>query len=309
MDDQVQLPFRQALPVGEQVPLHGLHRRGCAGQSSARILFQIAEGFRAFFHAGDLRVRAEALDPQPQTAGAGTQIQHTGRFYARKGLCSGLGHHLGIRTGAEYARPHDQFKVQKAPVTAQVLQRLPRLPAQAEGLQPGSLRFGQWRVRQPDIPPGHQPEKFCGVVIRIQASGRRQTGFQLPHRVPRVIPVTICLPPGFRQHRGHGRNGHLDHAVIRLKHREVLHPDAGLTMMRVARLSDRPHHEQLVADAHDQRQQQQLEEHPQADAAPGQHAVQEYAHDDHQDQEAGAAARWKRVYLRTFSTVRGSPAS
>ena len=192
--DQVQLPFRQALPVGEQVPLHGLHRRGCAGQGSVHILFQIAEGFRAFFHAGDLRVRAEALDPQPQTAGAGTQIQHTGRFYARKGLRGGLGHHLGVGAGAEHPRPHDQFKVQKAPVTAQVLQRLPRLPAQAEGLQPGSLRFGQGRVRQPDIPPGHQPEKFCGVVIRIRASGRRQTGFQLPHRVPRGHTCRYHLP-------------------------------------------------------------------------------------------------------------------
>ena len=72
----------------------------------------------------------------------------------------------------------------------------------------------------------------------------------------------------------------------------MLHPDAGLTNDAGGKVI-RPAAplEQLVADAHDQRQQQQLEEHPQADAAPGQHAVQEYAHDDHQDQEAGAAAR------------------
>ena len=165
--DQIKLPFRQALPVGEQVALHRLHRIGwlclCAQsvqrrppvkgrgicllkrgrlqqvlrlpalpfQGAAAVLFQINKSFRAFFHAGGLCVRTEALDPQPQTAGAGTQIQHTGRFYARKGLRGGLGHHLGVRTGAEHPRPHDQFKVQKAPATAQVLQRLPRLPAQA----------------------------------------------------------------------------------------------------------------------------------------------------------------------------------
>ena len=42
--------------------------------------------------------------------------------------------------------------------------------------------------------PGHQPEKFCGVVIRIRASGRRQTGFQLPHRVPRGHACRYHLP-------------------------------------------------------------------------------------------------------------------
>ena len=109
--DQVQLPFRQALPVGEQVPLHGLHRRGCAGQSSARILFQVAEGFRAFFHAGDLRVRAEALDPQPQTACPGAEVQHPGRCDARKGLGGGLRHHLGVCPGAEHPGAYRQFKV------------------------------------------------------------------------------------------------------------------------------------------------------------------------------------------------------
>ena len=72
----------------------------------------------------------------------------------------------------------------------------------------------------------------------------------------------------------------------------MLHPDAGLAddaggdVVRPA-----APFEQLVADAHDHRQQQQLKQHPQADAAPGQNAVQKHADDDHQNEETGAAAR------------------
>ena len=71
----------------------------------------------------------------------------------------------------------------------------------------------------------------------------------------------------------------------------MLHPDAGLAddaggdVVRPA-----APFEQLVADAHDHRQQQQLEQYPQADAAPGQNAVQKHADDDHQNEETGAAA-------------------
>ena len=71
----------------------------------------------------------------------------------------------------------------------------------------------------------------------------------------------------------------------------MLHPDTGLADDAGGDVV-RPTapFEQLVADAHDHRQQQQLEQYPQADAAPGQNAVQKHADDDHQNEETGAAA-------------------
>ena len=146
-DDEFQLPLRQGFPVGEQVALHRLHRvdglfacpqrvqrrapvqgrdiclfkgRGfqhvlglsaLPGQSAAGVLFQIDKGRRAFFHAGHLRGGTKALDPQPQTACPGAEVQHPGRFDARKGLGGGLRHHLGICPGAEHPGAYRQLKV------------------------------------------------------------------------------------------------------------------------------------------------------------------------------------------------------
>ena len=146
-DDEFQLPLRQRLPVGEQVALHRLHRVGrllvcpqgvqrrapvksrgicllkgrgfqhilglsaLSGQGAAGILFQIDKGLRAFFHAGHLRGGAKALDPQPQTACPGAQIQHPGRCDARKGLGGGLCHHLGVCPGAEHPGAYRQLKI------------------------------------------------------------------------------------------------------------------------------------------------------------------------------------------------------
>ena len=146
-DDELQLPLRQRFPVGEQVALHRLHRVGrllvcpqgiqrrapiksrricllksgrlqhilglsaLSGQGAAGVLFQIGKGRRAFFHAGHLRGGAEALDPQPQTACPGAEVQHPGRCDARKGLGGGLCHHLGVCPGAEHPGTHRQLKV------------------------------------------------------------------------------------------------------------------------------------------------------------------------------------------------------
>ena len=166
---------RQSLPVSEEVCLHRLHRVGgllvcpqcvqrrapiksrgicllkgrgfqhilglsaLSAQRAAGVLFQIGKCRRAFFHAGHLRGGAEALDPQPQTACAGAEIQHPGRGDARKGLGGGLRHHLGVCPGAEHPGAHRQLKVQKAPAAGEVLQRLPRGAADAEGFQRGRL--------------------------------------------------------------------------------------------------------------------------------------------------------------------------
>ena len=78
----------------------------------------------------------------------------------------------------------------------------------------------------------------------------------------------------------------------------MLHPDAGLADDAGGNvIGPAAPLEQLIADAHDQRQKQQLEQHPQADAAPRQHAVEEHADDDHQNEEAGAAARMEPSVL------------
>ena len=146
-DDKVELTLRQGLPVGEQVALHRLHRVGrlfafpqrvqrrapvksrgirllkgrgfqhvlglsaLPGQGAAGVLFQIDKSRRAFFHAGHLRGRAEALDPQPQTACPGAEVQHPGRCDARKGLGGGLRHHLSVCPGTEHPGAYRQLKI------------------------------------------------------------------------------------------------------------------------------------------------------------------------------------------------------
>ena len=79
----------------------------------------------------------------------------------------------------------------------------------------------------------------------LVASKRTFYSLRLPSTVLRVLG----------QDRRDGGNGHLDHAVVRLKHGQMLHPDAGLPD-DAGRDIVRPAAplEQLVADAHDQRQ-------------------------------------------------------
>ena len=267
-DDEVELPLRQALPVGEEVTLHRLcgagrlhapvesrlfkrrgiqHVFGAAApsfQGQTGIFLEIDVGFRALFHADDLRRRAEPLDAKAQTAGTGAEVQRPGRFHARQHLGSRLSHHLGISTGTEHARPHGQFKVEERPAAAEVLQRLPGRTANGQFFE--LFRFGgvQWTVRKADVPACRQPEQLPGVEICVRTARRRQPRFHFfdrcpgQHRFAHHLPssgssgstgVTAAMATSIMLSSG-------SKTVSRCTQRP------GWRMMRVAMLSERPHH-------------------------------------------------------------------
>ena len=278
--DQIKLPFRQALPVGEQVALHRLHRIGwlclCAQsvqrrppvkgrgicllkgsrlqqvlrlpalpfQGAAAVLFQINKSFRAFFHAGHLRRRAEALDAQPQTAGPRAEIQHPGRCNARQGIGSRFRYHLSVCPGAEHTGANGKVKIQKAPDPAQVLQRFPLLTARAEGFQLFRFLRGQHPVGKAGIPPGCHAEQLPCIVIGIRTPCSGKPGFHGPHRFARGQTSNYHLPSSGSS-GSTGVTAAMATSIMLSSGSNTVRcctQMPGWRMMRVAMLSERPHH-------------------------------------------------------------------
>ena len=267
-DDEIQLPFGQGLPVGKEVALHRLrsagspeapiegrclkgrsiqHIFGAAAlplQGQTGVLFEVGIGLRAFFHAGNDRCRAEPLDAEAQTAGSSAKIQYTRRFHACQHPGSSFGHHLGVGAGAEHPRPYSQLKVEEGPAAAEVLQRLPSCAAEGQRLQSGRFVGVQRAVCEPGVPACGQPEQLPGVEVRVGTACRRQTLFHFPDGGPGQHPFAHHVPSsGFS-----GKTGVTaamatsimlssgSKTVSRCTQRP------GWRMMRVARLSERPHH-------------------------------------------------------------------
>ena len=213
-------------------------------QGTAAVLFQIDKCLRAFFHTGHLRRRAKPLDAQPQTAGAGAEVQHPGGFHPCQGAGGGFRHHLGIRPGAQHPGTYCQIKVQKAPDAAQILQRLPLFPTETQRFQRLRLTCRQRLVGQPHIPPGGKPEQLPGIVICIRTAGGGKAGLHLFHRRPGQHPFLYHLPSsGFSGSTG--VTAAIATSIMLSSGSNTVRcctQMPGWRMMRVARLSDRPHH-------------------------------------------------------------------
>ena len=240
--DQIQFSFRQSLPVGEQIPQH--RRCGRFVQGVFRVLLQIPERFGAFFKAGHHGIRAEPLDAQPQTACACTEVEHLRLLHPRQQPGSSLGHHLRIRPGAEHPRPDSQLEIEERPAAAKILQRFAVGAAHGQRFQPIGLRRGQGLVCQAEIRPRDQPEQLPGVKIRIRAACRRQPCFDLPHGLLRAHPRAYHLPSSGSSGRT-GVTAAMATSIIRSSGSKTVRcctQMPGCRMIRVARLSDRPHH-------------------------------------------------------------------
>ena len=198
----------------------------------------------AFFHAGHLRRRAEALDAQPQTAGPRAEIQHPGRGNARQDIGSRFRHHLGVCPGAEHAGANGKVKIQKTPDPAQVLQRFPLLTARAEVFQLFRFLRGQHPVGKAGIPPGRRTEQLPCIVIRIRTACGGKPRFHGPHRFPRRQTCTYHLPSSGSS-GSTGVTAAMATSIMLSSGSNTVRcctQMPGCRMMRVAMLSDRPHH-------------------------------------------------------------------
>ena len=167
-----------------------------------------------------------------------------GRLYPCQHLSGSFRHYLRVSPGAEHAGAHRQLKIQERPTAAKVLQRLPGRPPGRQGFQLCGLFRGQGPVRQPGVLPCHQPEQLPGVKIRIRAACDGQASFHLPQGLPGLHSRVYHLPSsGFS-----GRTG----VTAAMATSIMLSSGSntvrcctqipGCRMIRVAMLSERPHH-------------------------------------------------------------------
>ena len=239
--DEVQLPFRQSLPIGEQI---SLHRGQMQPIGQAGIPGQIRKRRRAFFQARHLCRRAEPLDAQAQTAGPGAEIQHLRVLDAPQQFGGGLGHHFGIGTGAEHTGPHRQLKVEERPAAAEVLQRLTVGTAGGQGFQLRRLCGGQRSRGQPGVCAHRQPEEFSRVKIGIGAARLGEPGLHLPQRRAGQDAFVHHLPSSGSS-GSTGVTAAMATSIMLSSGSNTVRcctQMPGCRMMRVARLSDRPHH-------------------------------------------------------------------
>ena len=155
-----------------------------------------------------------------------------------------FGHHLGVRPRAEHTGADGQFKVEERPAPAEVLQRLAVCPPGRQLFQPGGLFRRQRGKGQPDVHAEDQPQQLCRVEIGVGAARSGQPLFHLPQCVAGQGAFRYHLPSsGFS-----GRTGVTAAMATSImlssgsKTVRCCTQMPGWRMIRVAMLSDRPHH-------------------------------------------------------------------
>ena len=208
------------------------------------VLLQIAVCRRALLQTGNLCRRAEALHAQPQTACAGAEVEHPGCLHPSQHSGGGFGYHLSIGPGAEHAGADSQLKVKEGPAAAKVLQRLPGRTAGRQGFQPLCLLCTQRSIGKAGIPARCQPEELGRVKICVGAACGAQACLHLPDCCPGQHPCGYHLPSSGSSGRT-GVTAAMATSIMLSSGSNTVRcctQMPGCRMMRVAMLSDRPHH-------------------------------------------------------------------
>ena len=137
-----------------------------------------------------------------------------------------------------------KVKIQKAPDPAQVLQRFPLLTARAEGFQLFRFLRGQHPVGKAGIPPGCHAEQLPCIVIGIRTPCSGKPGFHGPHRFARGQTSNYHLPSSGSS-GSTGVTAAMATSIMLSSGSNTVRcctQMPGWRMIRVAMLSDRPHH-------------------------------------------------------------------